>query len=180
MGATADQTIMITIGVLLAIAGGITLLVVAAAHFVKEASAKQGISKFLVAGIAALACGVLLISHFSGEQQESALDRNLNEQADEINSKLPKMLDENTRYDAVSVQGKLITYRHTVVNHTAEELDMNAFQSIMHEKLTKEQCPKEEIVEMLKGGIEYQYLYYGKAGGLVSAVKISPITCGIK
>ena len=170
---------MITLGVLLAAVGGISLLT-GAALLVKGTLIKQRMITLLVGGIAALVLGTLLAIHFSGPEQVSDLERNLNRQAAERNSRLPIMLDENTRFDEVIVEGKIITYRHTVVSHSAIELDMNTFQSIMHEKLTKEQCPKEEIIEMLENGIEYQYLYFGNDGGLVSAVRISPITCGLR
>ena len=179
MGATADQTIMVTLGVLLAIAGGLTLLTLAAL-LVKGVITRQRLNKFLAVGIAALVCGTLLTIHYSRPEQVSALEKNLNRQAAELNSRLPKMLDENTRFDEVIVEGKIITYRHTVVNHASNQLNLNTFQSIMHEKLTKEQGPKEEIIGMLENGIEYQYLYFGNDGGLVSAVRISPVTCGLR
>lgn len=179
MAEGSEQVVLLIVGVLLAIAAVVAL---AYPYVLKQRdnSGQQKSSPFIAAGVLLASCAVWMMSLYLSPDEPLTLEANLLKQAAELNQSLPKMLDENTRFDEVIVQGTDISYRHTVVSRASDQLDSTVFQSIMTEKLVKEQCPKAELEELLRRGVRYHYDYYGNRGILVSSVVISKEVCGIR
>lgn len=175
----ADQIVLLIIGIILIVAGIILFLWLAVSLIKKKTSKRQNIVS-LVVGVALVLCGVYLNIIFFNKDKLTPLESNLINQAEEMNKSLPRMLDENTRFDDVTVLGTEIYYRNTVVNSSADQIDKYSFQNIMYQKLTKYLCPKQDITAMLKGGVKYRYNYFGNKGVLISTVVISKETCGIR
>jgi len=179
MGAVTDQMVMLIIGIILILAGIISLVWLAVSLVKKKATKLNNIISLLV-GVAFVLCGTYLAIDFFNKDKQTPFEVSLIEQAKELNKSLPKMLDENTRFDEVTVYGTEVYYRHTVVNHAVDQLDREIFQQIMNKKLTREQCPKNDIITLLKGGVKYRYNYFGNRGALISSVVISKETCGVR
>lgn len=174
-----DQTILLVFGIILIIFGAVSLICVCVSLARKTLSRQQRLF-YSIGSLAFILCGAYLAAGLNTSEKATSLEENLIRQAEELNQRLPRMLDENTRFDDVSVYGTEIYYRNTVVNSTAGQVDMAAFQQIMYEKLTNYLCPQQEIAELLRRGVTYRYNYFGNQGGLISSVIISRETCGIR
>lgn len=174
-----DQTVLLVFGVILIALGSVSLIWTAASLATGKVSRQKGLI-YLLGGLAFVLCGAYVATGPDNKDKLSSLEANLIKQAEEMNQRLPSMLDENTRFDDVSVFGTEIYYRNTVVNSSAVEVDMAAFQKIMYEKLTNHLCPQQEIEEMLRHGVTYRYNYFGNQGALISTVVISKEICGIR
>lgn len=179
MGAEADQAVLYIFGAILVLAG-VAVCYAASTAMAKKETARYNPLLKLIAGIALAVAGIVMTLGFEGRSGQLTLEENLQKQMLEINQMLPKMLDENTRFDVVRVSGREINYDNSVVTKASYELDTIAFQNIMIEKLTNELCPKEEIVELLRENVRYRYNYFASDGVLVSSVLISRETCGLK
>ena len=91
----------------------------------------------------------------------------------QINSQLPVMIDNETRLDTTIVIGKNLFYKHTLINVKKEELDGNKLSDELRRNLKNSICSNENIMKMLSLGIIYNYLYFDKAGVLITSVNIN-------
>ncbi len=179
MGAEANQIVLLIIGIILVLAGIVSLLWLVVSR-VKNKASKQINRVFLFVGLALVLSGAYLTVEFFNNDKPTPFEINLTEQAEELNKSLPKMLDDNTRFEDVTVFGTEIYYRHTVVNQSIDQLDQEAFQKIMHMKLINNQCQNNDIIALLQRGVKYRYNYFGNKGALISTVVISKGACGVR
>ena len=179
MGAEADQLVLYIFGAILLLAGGAVCFLASKSLKSKESAQLNPLLK-LIAGIALVVAGIVLILGFESKHGQLTLEEKLQSQMTEINQTLPRMLDENTQFDIVRVTGREINYDHTVVSRASYDLDSIVFQKIMIEKLTNELCPQAEIRALLRENVRYRYNYYASDGVLVSSVLISKETCGLR
>ena len=151
MGADADQAVLYIVGAIFVLAGG-GVCFWASRSLAQKGPERQKQLLKLIAGIAIAVSGVVLMIGFGDGSRPLTVEEKLQQQAVEINKTLPKMLDENTRFDVVRVAGRDINYEHTVVSHSSTELD----------------------------SVVYRYNYFANDGVLVSSVLIAKETCGLR
>ena len=143
------------------------------------------------AGIVVLLIAVVLIGSFAKtvvkskfkEREQGKTDRAVEElledTAKNISRQLPIMVDPNTRLDMVICNGKQMHYKYTMINYSENKLDKEAFKNEATSTLSKNQCNNKKMVELLKMGVEYYYIYFDKNGNLITTIQISKKNCGL-
>ena len=112
-----------------------------------------------------------------GLQQGSDTDLALSEEFEVINRSLPSMIDDSTRLDHASIQGRDIYYDYTLVNWSVENLDISRFMSVMTPKLKTAQCTNEEGLALLNEGRKVVYMYRDKASKPVAKIVVEKSDC---
>lgn len=125
---------------------------------------------------------VIVKSTFNNHKQgkaDKAVEELLKDFAKEINSQAPIMVDPATRFDMAMCYGKTMHFKYTMINSSEyNELDKEVFKNVAMPTLVKNQCNNKKVVEMLKMGVEYDYIYFDKNGIHITTIHISEKNCG--
>jgi hypothetical protein len=89
------------------------------------------------------------------------------------------MADEETRLDTTMCIGKEMHYKYTLVNFSENDLDKMALKNDLTEKMVKNFCNNDDVVKMLKAGVEYYYNYFDKDGISIITIHFSKENCGL-
>jgi hypothetical protein len=100
--------------------------------------------------------------------------------AEEINKSLPVMLDGELRHDKVEVDGDTMTFKFTVVNFTAEEMNADRLTSYMEADIRQGVCGDSDTRLMLKRNLKVVYDYVGKEKKHITQFTYDAKSCGIK
>jgi hypothetical protein len=133
-----------------------------APDFAEKAAATPSGGMWFPGAAEMLAAGVL------GEVDVSAP---LTRLAEEENRSVPRMLDGATRLDRASVEGKVLTYAHTV---TAGGERFRA-DAPLEQRLAEETCVDEGLAALVGAGAIVRYDYRNGAGTSLGGVTID--TC---
>jgi DNA-directed RNA polymerase subunit RPC12/RpoP len=95
----------------------------------------------------------------------------------EINTKTPLMIDKSTRLDLVVVEDKTITYKTTLINLTAENVDNDMFKRGIAPFLSEKYCSDKNTHKALELGVKYDHEYFGNNGALLYTASISFEDC---
>jgi hypothetical protein len=110
--------------------------------------------------------------------QPSDLELQLNTMATEGNSKLPMMLDADTRLDSMTVHSEdTFEYEYTLINLQASKIDRDAFEQAMAAHLLAFVCKDNSNEVFRTNGVKVVYTYYGSEGGQVASVAIPTSGC---
>jgi hypothetical protein len=112
-----------------------------------------------------------------GLQQGSDTDLAVSEEIQMINKSLPSMIDNDTRLDHVSIQDRDVYYNFTLVNWSADKLDISRFRSVMTPKLKTAHCANEETRTLLNEGRKLVYMYRDKASKPVAQIVVEKSDC---
>ncbi|MGY0216512.1 DUF2569 domain-containing protein [Endozoicomonadaceae bacterium StTr2] len=105
------------------------------------------------------------------------LEQVLKETAENLNRRLPLMIDDDTElYSAIGMEGTM-TYLYTVVNHPAEEIDKALFIANMKPQLVDNFCNSEGMVEFRNLNVRVKYSYSGKWGANIATIDVSRQDC---
>lgn len=133
------------------------------------------------AGLArvAVVCGILVLiaSFIIGLQEGSDTDLALSEEIKMVNKSLPSMIDNSTRLDHVSIQGKDVYYNYTLVNWLSADHDVTRLTSVITPKLKTAQCANEETRPLLNEGRKIVYMYRDKSNHPVAKIVIEQSDC---
>lgn len=110
---------------------------------------------------------------------DAALEETLMTTSLQINKQLPMMVDSETRLDTTICAGKHIAYKYTMINLLDKDLDVNAFTNEIKTMRLKDQCRNENMVKMLKLGVQYSYIYQDRNGALLATININKSDCGL-
>jgi len=116
-------------------------------------------------------------SSYSSSKQDAELEAILLKTSTQLNRQLPMMVDEETRLDLTIATGMTLTYKFTMINHMADEYDKYEFYNQMKNFLVKNQCSQENTKIMLRAGVSYNYLYFGKNGNILTTIKVTRADC---
>jgi hypothetical protein len=149
-----------------------------AADQATESGNKRGLSKILSA-LFLLVCLVVAGYFFwqSADKTNGPAIAKIQQQALEVNSKTPMMIDNSTRLDQVVVEDKTIIYKTTLVNLTTETADQDLFKKKIGPFLADKYCSDKKSREALELGVEYGHEYFGNDGILLYTAKISLDDC---
>lgn len=128
------------------------------------------------AGIGKLVGKTATKNLFDGKR-ETEMRSTLMKAASKINENLPMMVDSETRLDATIGMNKQFRYNYTLMNYTAEDIDIPAFNEAMKPSLVNKVCTTEEMVEFMNYGVSVTYAYHGKNGKKFTAITIKPEFC---
>lgn len=95
----------------------------------------------------------------------------------QTNKTLPKMVDEETRFDLVQFVDKKIENHYTLVNITKSEIDVEKMLPNVRESLKNSICTKQNLLDNLSKDVEYSFTYKDKNSELISTVVITKIDC---
>ena len=84
-----------------------------------------------------------------------------------INKGLPCMIDDDTRLDHISIQGRDIHYKYTLVNLAAADLNKSMFKSEMTAQMESMRETDEEVRQRLNDGRKLVYIFYDKDGQFI-------------
>jgi hypothetical protein len=101
----------------------------------------------------------------------------IQQQALEVNSKTPMMIDNSTRLDQIVVEDETIIYKTTLVNFTAETADHDIFKEKIGPFLADKYCSDKKSRAALELGVKYGHEYFGNNGVLLYTAKISLDDC---
>ncbi len=113
------------------------------------------------------------ISNLSGENVQETIDKEVNK----MNAELPMMVDKDIRLDKVSGENEEIHYNATLVNLNKGDLDIQEFNKGVKLNLMKALCEGEDSETFRDIGIPLNYIFSGKDGNHISAIKIEPSQC---
>jgi len=109
---------------------------------------------------------------------EAAVEQKLLDTSKQINAQLPMMVDSETRLDTTICAGKHMAYKYTMINLTEKDIDKIAFEKEIKTMLVKNQCNNENMIKLLKMGIQYNYMYQDRDGILLATININKRHCG--
>ena len=95
----------------------------------------------------------------------------------QTNKTLPKMVDEETRFDLVQFVDKKIENHYTLVNITKSEIDVEKMLPGVKESLKSSICTKQNLLDNLSKDLEYSFTYKDKNSELISTIVITKSDC---
>lgn len=122
----------------------------------------------------------LSTSFFCSAQQtelERSLSQELTKAVKDINAKGAQTLDEETRLDSAATFKNYIVYNNTMVNYTAEQLDLTAFNKIIEEAVIGSLCANKGLTSFIDLGVVMVYRYHGKNGEYITELAKDMSTC---
>lgn len=159
-----------------------------------SAPSKKKNNVLKVLGTICAAIGLLIVMAFAGEigkimgrstvknyeqgKLDATIEETLMEASQQINKQLPMMVDSETRLDTTICAGKHVLYKYTMIGLSAKDLDIISFNDEIKTMLVKNQCSNENMVKMLKFGVQYSYMYQDRDGNLITTINIDKRACG--
>ncbi len=117
----------------------------------------------------------------SNDAQKYALvdlvDEEMIKTANQINSKLPMMIDPETRLDKTMGSKTRFRFNFTMINNTSSKISAHALENALKEKLTNNVCSNKDLQSFRDKGITMDYAYFGSDGKEVTVISISPSIC---
>jgi hypothetical protein len=105
-------------------------------------------------------------------------DAELSEMASQVNSKLPLMINKETRLDNVVGKANKLTYNQTLINTLASSVTEQMLKDQLEKRLVKQVCTTKVIFDtIISRGATISYKYYGKDGGVIGDISITQSQC---
>lgn len=139
-------------------------------------TAKIKIKSLLALTIATCTTAIAFQSPIKAEI--SNMSEILVETADMMNQRLPMMVDQYTRWDSsFAGPGKTLSYKYTLVNHSANQIDGTQFAKNIHPTLTNLICNNPATQIFPDNGVLLHFNYYDQSSNLIARVKVTPNDC---
>lgn len=109
------------------------------------------------------------------QAQERAIDKVVSES----NKDLPKMVDEETRLNSVSIDQKLKIYKLnlSLINLMQSEIDLSAVHQAFEKSIKPTTCSNETFSVFFADGYEINYVYKDKSGDVIANFTVNPADC---
>ena len=115
----------------------------------------------------------------SKEEIEAKLIEGFTTAVNQINQKLPMMIDEETRLDRATVgRGARIVYYNTFPKYTSRDIDANWLQTNLRPEVMRNVCDNKDMRKSLQYGGIYVYSYSGRDGVEITRFEIDRNDCG--
>lgn len=116
--------------------------------------------------------GVIASYH---QAEVSAIDKTV----ESSNQGLPKMIDEDTRLDTVSIDqaSKYYSLNFTLVNYTVSDIDIGVLNDNFEQSIKPNTCGIKELKLFFSEGYTINYIYKDKNGKYISKYNILPTDC---
>jgi len=105
------------------------------------------------------------------------LRKRLIRSASEFSKDLPVMIDSETRWDNVNGLGGRYTFRYTLVNYEAEEINASAVEEYVRKRIVNTLCTHDDMAFLLENDVPVDYEYSGKYGKHVLTVTAHSSDC---
>ena len=140
---------------------------------------KSFLGLILLTGMTTISCSSLVKAENVTISELVASEDFLALTADMMNSSLPLMLDQDTRWDSSSAgPGKMLNYNYTLVNYSAAQINKTQFANNIHQSLTQMICYEPATQIFPQGGVMLNFNYYDNLNKLITTVKLAPSDCG--
>lgn len=126
---------------------------------------------------------ITLVTTFSANanayqtEQQRALSVELTKAVIEINANVSQTLDAETRLDSAATFAHYIIYNNTMVNYTADQLDVKLLDPIIQETVIDNLCKNKALAGLIAGGVTMVYRYHGKKGQFITELSKDMRTC---
>ncbi|MEM7594877.1 MAG: hypothetical protein AAF383_25840 [Cyanobacteria bacterium P01_A01_bin.83] len=98
--------------------------------------------------------------------------------AEMMNQNLPKMINQNTRWDSsVAGPGKMLSHKFTLVNYSANQIDGVELAKDMRDPIIKTICNNPAAQVFSENGVFWNINYYDNASNLIARVQVAPKDC---
>ncbi|WP_417442168.1 hypothetical protein [Idiomarina sp.] len=94
-----------------------------------------------------------------------------------VNASLPAMIDKETRLNSMSIEGKSIISRYTMVNWSVEKVKVEEFKSFMREKLTTKVCERDDTRSLLEEGYRTIHAFFDKNSNDITKITLNIDDC---
>jgi hypothetical protein len=110
-------------------------------------------------------------------KQKAEVEQILLDTSKKINKQLPVMVDEDSRLDLSMALGTHMTYKYTMINHDEDYYDSEVFSETIKNNILYTQCSNKDMLLLLRSGVEYNFLYFGKDNRQITQIKINIDNC---
>lgn len=122
--------------------------------------------------------GKSTVQSFSEGKKEGAFEEVLTKTANQMNGRLPMMVDKETRLDTtVGGPGKKFTYLYTFVNYSSQEISSQKLNSSLSQNIRNGACSAKEMEVFFKNDVQVTYKYRGKDGLIIGDIIVNPGDC---
>lgn len=130
----------------------------------------------LAAGIGKFIGKTTVDSYYAGKR-EGVINEVLLKAADKLNSKLPMMVDANTRLDSTIGLNERFRYNYTLVNYSSAQISSSQIHNVLGQKLVNNVCTNKEMQAFVNNGVTVSYAYFGNDGKEITVISIAPSQC---
>lgn len=120
---------------------------------------------------------VSFASHAEQTEFERSLSKELTKAVLEINAKGAQLLDEETRLDSAATFRNFIIYNNTMVNYSAEQLDVKLLNPIIENAVIGTLCENKGLASFIELGVIMVYRYHGKNGQYITELSKDMSSC---
>jgi hypothetical protein len=113
----------------------------------------------------------------STELVANPLDKKLSTYVDRYNEKLPAMVAPTLRQERISALNGVMTYSYTDVSRTGKQLTTLNLKITQRPYIFPAICKAPDTGRMLRDGVSFRYLYYGKDRQLAAQLVFMAADC---
>ena len=128
-----------------------------------------------------LLLAIVLSTSLHCNAQQTDLQRSLSQALTqaviEINAKGAQRLDEETRLDSAATFRNFIIYNNTMLNYSAEQLDVSLFNPIIESEVLETLCANEGLKSFIDLNVIMVYRYHGKNGHYITELSKDMSSC---
>lgn len=108
-----------------------------------------------------------------------AEERSIDQAVAESNKGLPKMIDEETQLDSVTIDQTIKSYslNMSLVNLSKSEIEVTAIDKIFENSIKHTSCSNEFFKVFFVEGYKINYVYKDKIGNLITKYTVNSIDC---
>jgi len=130
--------------------------------------------------IPSLLLGIIILQPMgtlAGDVVTNSLDKKLQPYANNYNTKLPAMVAPGIRQDPVTVYNGVIAFNYVFISKTAGELASLNLETSQRSQLFPAICNASDTGRMLREGISFRYVYFGRDGKVAAQIIVMPSDC---
>ncbi|MEM8675951.1 MAG: hypothetical protein AAGF83_19075 [Cyanobacteria bacterium P01_G01_bin.67] len=129
-------------------------------------------------GVAVAASTTAIAFLAPAKAETNNISKLLVETANMMNKSLPMMVDQDTRWDSsFAGPGKMLSYKYTLINYSASQIDSVQFANNIRTPLTDTICNNPATQIFPENGVLLNFNYYDNARNLIARVNVAPGDC---
>lgn len=121
--------------------------------------------------------GETIAGGYSESKAKAEFDKEMIETSRQINRQLPMMVDQETRLDTTVVLNREFYYKYTLINYKGNDVDKSRLYEWAESALKASFCDNDNIKKVLRVGVKFNYIYYGKDGIQIIIVTLDSNKC---
>ena len=108
---------------------------------------------------------------------KESIEFELQKASKDINSKLPQVIDSETRLDSTSAQSKSLLYNITLTNLEASDISEKELRGAMEENLAGNICSDKKMRIFIQNAVTISFAYHDKKGKQIAVISVDPSKC---